>query len=357
MNRCRKILQLYSKGYNIGDIAETCNCNRKTVSTVINRAKEKQLDISRVRTLTDTQLEKTIYKYSARSEVYKMPDFNEVYREMQEGKTSLRKIYSNYKDDCTNSGVKFYSETQFKNNYKKFLQESGKIPNVTYKAGQFMYIFGIDVSVDNADSNLLYIYLPYSGYLYISEAGNNEICDWIQAHINAFNSLSGIAKIIYCDDIKNIADNNTMDQDYTDFFESCEVIVKYANRHKAIKKQFDATKEFIINMTCDTSEFRNGLNKENAKDFMEYFNNKPLYDNGKSRKDNFSKERSKLKKFTQLNYEIPSVSTVKTDQKGKVEIDDKKYTFSHYKNKTIEMRKTHHSIKFYYDGLEIKEGF
>ena len=113
MTNYREILRLDSIGLNRTEIAASCGCSRNTVVGALRRAAECGLSWPLPADMSDQQLARILYPSVAGKPVYRMPDYEYVYREMQRKGVTLNLLWLEYVEKCRLSGDVPYQSTQF----------------------------------------------------------------------------------------------------------------------------------------------------------------------------------------------------------------------------------------------------
>ena len=75
MTNYREILRLSALGLNKTEIAQSLQCSRTTVRTVLRIVQEERLDYSRLMGMSNKQLFETLYPATLRKPTYKIPNF------------------------------------------------------------------------------------------------------------------------------------------------------------------------------------------------------------------------------------------------------------------------------------------
>jgi len=90
MTQYREILRLYSHGISKSGIAVSCGCARKTVTKVLERAKELQLTWPLNQYMTDGELETLLFPKKASSSAHRYPDLEYIHKELAKNGVTLK---------------------------------------------------------------------------------------------------------------------------------------------------------------------------------------------------------------------------------------------------------------------------
>ncbi len=114
MTDYREILRLRSLGLNHSQIAESQSASRTTVIRILQQAQMSGLDWSAAEGLSDKGLANRLFPPEDGKQGYKMPDYEQVHREMARSGVTLQLLWFEYCDKCRSAGEIPYQMTQFK---------------------------------------------------------------------------------------------------------------------------------------------------------------------------------------------------------------------------------------------------
>ena len=113
MTNYREVLRLAEMGFNHTRIAESVGVTRQTVSTVLRRAEELGLHFEGTSELSDRELTQKLMPQGAAARlVFKMPDYEEVHKELQKPNVTLMLLWQEYVLKCRQNGELPYQETR-----------------------------------------------------------------------------------------------------------------------------------------------------------------------------------------------------------------------------------------------------
>lgn len=372
MTNYREILRLDSLGINKVNIAASCSCSRNTVSTVLQKAKENNLNYPLPNDLSDKQLSEILFPPSELKPSYKMPDYDYVHREMAKSGVTLTLLWLEYCDACRESGEIPYQSTQFNKYYNDYLKVTNATMHINHKPGEILQVdWAGDVAyVINTDTGELipaYVFvssLPYSGYSYVEAFFSMEQESWINAHLNAFKYYGGITRIIQCDNLKTGVDKHTrnevvLNKSYQEMAEHYgTAIIPCRVRKPKDKAHAEGTVGIIS--TYILAAIRNqqflSLNElnESIKERLEFFNNKPFQKKEGSRFTAFSEERLFLLPLPQRQFELSKWKIATVGPNYHISIDNQNYSvpYEYIKHK-VDVRLTKNVIEVFFDGNRI----
>ena len=206
MTNYREILRMNSLGFNKTEIAQSLQCSRTTVRTVIRLAEEHNLQYPLPKEMSDKELYEMLFPNASGKIKYKMPDYEHVYKELQRDGVTLDLLWREYIDECRLAGELPYQSTQFNKYYNDFCAKKNATMHLNHKPGEIMQVdwagdtIGI---IDTATGELIKVYifvatLPYSGYSYVEGFFSMDQESWTTAHVNAYKYFGGVTKMIQC---------------------------------------------------------------------------------------------------------------------------------------------------------------
>jgi transposase len=199
MTNYREILRLNSLGILKQDIAKACVCSRNTVAHVIKKAEEKGVGWEAATVLNNHELAERLFPGSQNKPVHKIPDWNNIHREMAKSGVTLSLLWEEYCEQCRQSVDIPYRRSQFYKYYSDYVQKTKATMRIAHKPGEIMEVdwAGQTAFIRNTDTGepiKAYIFvavLPYSGYTYVEAFLSQNQHDWIQAHVNAYGISAG----------------------------------------------------------------------------------------------------------------------------------------------------------------------
>lgn len=174
-NYC-EILRLRSLGLNKSQIADACGCSRTTVIKVLDLAAANGISYPLPESMSDKQLNETLFPSAASKTVYKMPDYEYVGHEMQKSGVTLNLLWLEYCEQCRNSGELPYQLTQFKKYYRDYIVKSSATMHIDHKIGEIMQVdwSGLISTARSKSICLKIIRSTYSGTENISSDGSRR---------------------------------------------------------------------------------------------------------------------------------------------------------------------------------------
>ena len=210
MTNYREILRLRSLGLNNSQIAQSSGISRPTVIAAVQRATVLGLDWRAAENLSDKELAEKLFPDGGVRAGYKMPDYEQVHRELARPGVTQELLWMEYSEKCRLAGEIPYQLTQFKTHYRAYVAKTKATMHIQRKPGELMEVDWAGQTAHLADPDtgevldayLFVAALPYSGYAYAVAFMTQKQEAWIMAHINAFNYYGGVARILVPDNLK-----------------------------------------------------------------------------------------------------------------------------------------------------------
>jgi len=137
MTNYREVLRLSEKGFSQKQIAEAVGVTRQTVSTVVRRAAELGLRFDNAAELSDRELTQKLMPQSAAARlIFKMPEYEEVHKELQKQGVTLMLLWQEYVIKCRQCGELPYQETQFRKYYHDWAKQTKATMHINRKPGE-----------------------------------------------------------------------------------------------------------------------------------------------------------------------------------------------------------------------------
>lgn len=205
------ILELTDKGMSGRAIEAAYHVSHHSITAVLRRAKE--LGFSYIDSLkySDTELYRKFFpdKYFS-EELYTLPDYEYVHKELSRTGVNLRLLWNEYKSNCINHAQTFVGYAKFCDDYRKYINANSLTNHLIHKPG---IITEVDWSgptmqlTDKYTGELIPVYLfvatlPYSQYSFVEPCLNMKEDTWLTCHVKMFEFFGGVTNRIVCDNLK-----------------------------------------------------------------------------------------------------------------------------------------------------------
>ena len=96
MTNHKEILRLKSLGLSNAEVASACGCGRNTVTRTLQRAKNALLSWDEAKQLPSNVVTERLFPESQNRPVYRMPDYEQIHKEMQKSGVTLSLLWVEY---------------------------------------------------------------------------------------------------------------------------------------------------------------------------------------------------------------------------------------------------------------------
>jgi len=140
MTKYREILRLHSQGISNRDIAVSFKCSRNTVRSVLDRAKELDIQWPLPDSMSDRVLEEALFGKRPINRKCKIPDFEYIHQELAKSGVTLSLLWNEYCENCRMEGSRPLMYTQFCYHYQGFAVQNKATLHIEHKPGERMEV-------------------------------------------------------------------------------------------------------------------------------------------------------------------------------------------------------------------------
>ena len=372
MTNYREILRMNSLGFNKTEIAQSVQCSRTTVRTVIRLAEEHNLQYPLPNSMSDKELYEALFPTASGKLKYKMPDYEHVYKELQRDGVTLDLLWREYVDECRQSGELPYQSTQFNKYYNDFCAKKNATMHLNHKPGEIMQVdwagdtTGI-IDTDTGELIKVYIFvatLPYSGYSYVEGFFSMDQESWTTAHVNAYKYFGGVTKMIQCDNLKTGVlkhgkDEVELNRSYQELAEHYNTAVVPARVRSPRDKAFvEGTVGVISTFILAALRNRQFLSlselNEAIWDKLYEFNHKPFQKKDGSRALVFAEEKPFLMQLPAEPFELSQWKVATVGPNYHIAVDKMNYSVPYeYIKQKVDVRLTRNMVEVFFSGNRI----
>ena len=371
MTDYREILRLYSLGFSKQSIADSCNCARNTVRSVLETAQAHGITWQGSKTPSNEVLRKQLFPgFSAVQ--YRMPDYEQIHKEMQKSGVTLSLLWVEYCEQCRAAGELPYQSTQFNKYYADYVHKTKATMHLNHKPGETMQVdwagdtMGI-VDTDTGELIPAYLFvavLPYSGYAYAEAFLDEKQEAWINAHVNAYRYFGGMTRILVPDNlktgvIKNTKDETVLNRSYREMAEHYGTAVIPARPRTPKDKAFVEGSVGVVS-TWIIAALRNrqffSLAELNAAvlEKLYEFNHKPFQKKAGSRAVAFEEEKPFLLPLPAVPFELAMWKVATVQYNYHISVDKQNYSVPYeYIKQKVDVRLTSHTVEVFFEGNRI----
>jgi len=373
MTNYREILRLNSQRISGRSIALSLSCSRNTVANVLRAVTERGIQWPLDETITDQDLEKMLFPKARAESDRRKPDFDHIHKELARSGVTLSLLWNEYSELCRQNQVIPYQYSQFCKHYTEYAHTKKATMRIHHKpaeklevdwAGQSAYLTN-NLTGAPIKAPIFVAVLPYSGYAYVEALPNMNMRSWIQAHVNCFQYIGGVPRILVPDNLKTgvervSREESVINRTYNEMASYYNSVVIPARVRRPKDK---ASAEGTVGMisTWILASLRNrrffSLAELNTAilDKLTEFNHKPFQIKEGSRASVFSlEEQDILLPLPTEPYEMARWISVTVAYNYHVMVDKRYYSVPfEYIHHKVDVRITDRVIEIFYNSIRI----
>ena len=225
MTKYREILRLHSLHLSQQSIADSCSVSKKTVNSVLKKARELNISWPLGKNLTDEVLTGILFPEKGKhieASNKRMPDYAYIRKELLRNGVSKKLLWTEYMENCRLNGDEPLMYSQFCYHIQQDEQKHRATMHINRKPGEQVEVdwAGDPAHIIDPDTGEIinaYVFvgvMTYSQYVYAEAFINEKQPAWIRAHVHMYQFFGGVAKILVPDNCKTavIHNNNWNDQ-------------------------------------------------------------------------------------------------------------------------------------------------
>ena len=213
MRKIKEILRLkYICSLSDQEIAESCQIGRVTVGNYLKRMAAAGLDWANAASLSESELQVRLFpkSYPPPEARRPAPDCQYIYDELRSHKKlnlTLTQLWLEYKEAHPTDG---YEYTQFCEYYHRWREKRDYCMRQEHRAGEKVFVDycdGLSI-VDIATGELIPTELfvgvwGASNYTYADASPTQELPNWINSHVRAFQYFASAPRVLVPDNLKS----------------------------------------------------------------------------------------------------------------------------------------------------------
>lgn len=367
------IIKRYALNLSFKELAEEFGASKSGVNDFI-RAFEKcdKLSYPLPEGITNYAISELVYGHvpgsNSRSSEYEQPDFEWVFRQMNERKNmTLTYLWNRYQKDCRAKETKPYQYRQFCELYNKWCEENYETLHIPAVIGQKMEVdFAgktfklIDKISGEITSIVVFVaVLPYSQYIYAEGMISTREPQWIDVNNHALKYFGGVPAIVVCDNCKQAVLTNRdwidpdLNKDYAEWAEHNHTVILPA---KVRKPKYKSSVENAVgilekgffhdledNCYFSLEQFNRDLWKK-----LDELNREDFKKKDYSRYDKWNEEQHELMPLPSLQYQYMERKTAKVSGDFHVRFDNAYYSVDKaFLHKSVMIAATADTVNIY----------
>ncbi len=247
MRTIKEILRLHHQHeFGVRAIGRACKVSPTTVSDYLAQARSAGLDYEGIKDLGEDAIERLFFPArEALAPRRAPPDFAVIHKELQRKGVTLQLLWEEYR----RSNPEGYGRTQFFELYRNHSKTLQPVMRFTHKAGDKLFVdFSGDRPhyVNQQTGELIYAelfvaVLGASSHTFAVAVADQQISNWIKAHVLAFEYFGGVPACLVPDNLKSAVTlsckyDPAMNPSYAEMAAHYQVAVMPARPYKARDK-------------------------------------------------------------------------------------------------------------------------
>lgn len=373
MTKYKDILRLSSQGISQREIAISLLHSRNTVAKVLQAAERKNVKWPIPETISDIELGKKLFPVENIEQERRTPDFENIHKELGKSGVTLLLLWYEYCETCRLNQTLPFQYAHFCRLYKNYAHQTKATMRIQHKpaeklevdwAGQPAYLIN-NLNGSPIKVSVFVAVLPYSGYTYVEACPNMKMPNWIQAHINCYEYMGGVTRILVPDNLKTgvtrvSQSESIINKTYNEMANYYgNVVIPARVRHPKDKASAEGAvgkiSTWIIAALRNRQFFSlHELNKA-IKEKLNEFNTKPFQVKDGSRESIFlQEEKNLLLPLPDEAYEIATWSTATVAYNYHIQVDKRYYSVPYeYIHQKVDVRISNKMIDIYSQGERI----
>lgn len=207
MTKYREIIRLMGLGFSERNIAHSAGVSRNTVSKVVKRARELNIQWPLDFGMTDNTLEEILFPKEKTVTNKRMPDFDYIRKELMRNGVNKKLLWYEYMEECRQSGEEGLQYSQFCWYIQQNEQKRRATMHIPRKPGEQIEVdwagdpaYIIDPDTGELTEAWLFVgVLTYSQYAFVEAFINERTANWINAHVDMFSFFGGVTPMLVSD--------------------------------------------------------------------------------------------------------------------------------------------------------------
>jgi len=210
MQRIKDILRLkFQAGLSQRQISKSLGVSLGAVSEHLKKAQSAGLQWPLPETMSDADLEQIFFSQRVKTKAqFAQPDHQRIHRDLKIKGVTLQLLWEEY---SAMHGEQAYRYTQFCHYYRQWRQRLNRSMRQVHRAGEkcFVDYCGPTVSIVDASTSevrqaqIFVAVLGASNYTYAEATWTQNLFDWINSHVNAFDFFGGVPDITVPDNLRS----------------------------------------------------------------------------------------------------------------------------------------------------------
>ena len=372
MRKIRDVLRLTQVlGLSQRQVARSVRLGQSTVWDYLTRWKVSGLTWDEVEALDDAALERRLFPSERASPESQraLPDWCEVHQELKAKGVTLSLLWQEYRELSPDG----YGYSRFCDLYREWKKRLDVTLRQDYRGGEKLFVDYAGQTVDVIDretgevreAQVFVAVLGASNYSYAEATWSQDLRDWIEAHVHAFEAIGGVVELVIPDNLKSgVTKPDWYEPDvnptYAEMAEHYGVAVLPARvKHPRDKAKVESgvlqVERWILARLRKQTFFSLGEVNRAIRELMDEFHDRPLKVLKISRRTLYEAvDRPALSPLPARRYEFAEWKAVRVGPDYHVELDGHYYSVPYQLvRKQLELRSTRTTVEIFDRGKRV----
>lgn len=210
MSQDKEIVRRLSLGESQRRIAAELHVSRNTIRRICSVLEQQHMELEPLLGKSEAEVHQLFFPPEADAPAALLTDCQRIHKELLRKGVTLKLLWEEYADRCTDGNLPHLSYSQFCRQYHAFVEERNLTMHIRHKPADRIMVdwAGGVLRIGNPDAGqrskayLFVAVLPFSMYGYAEAMPDMKLASWIRAHIHAFRFFGGVARLLICDNLK-----------------------------------------------------------------------------------------------------------------------------------------------------------
>ena len=374
MNKTRELMRLkFSAGLSNRQIARSCGIARSTVGDYLGRAARAGIGWPLPEGISDAALEQRLFpnaQVRPPNAQRAQPHWAEIHQEMRRKGVTLMLLWQEYQERHPQAG---YQYSQFAHLYRQWRGTLDVVMRQSHTAGEKLFVDyagqGVEVidrhSGEIREAEIFVAALGASSYTYAEATWSQNVQDWVEAHIHAFEFIQGCPTVLVPDNLKSAVTrphryDPDLNRSYLAMARHYGVAVVPARVAKPKDKSVaensvQRVEQWILARLRHHQFFSLGELNAQIRRLLTELNDKPFQKLPGSRRSHYeSLDRPALQPLPARRYEFAEWLTVRVAPNIHVRVNESYYSVPHtLAKKEVEVCLTARTVELIYRGQRV----
>ena len=374
MRKIRELLRLHHLGLLQHEIARSCSISQTSVNRYLQRASAAGLSWPLPEDCDDRRLDELLLRSGpdggTRRERRAPVDFAELHRQLQSNRyVTLQLLWEEYQQTQPQG----YRYSHFCELYRQWRRKQDVVLRQEHRAGEKMFVDWAGATIpiyshENGEvqaASLFVATLGASSYTFARATLSQELANWIECHVRAFEFFQGTTKLVVPDNPRTAVtracryepDLNRTYLEMAQFYGIAIMPARpYKPRDKAkVEAAVLLTERWLLAVLRHEKFFSLAELNQALLPLLERLNQRPFRKRGGSRASLYAAlDRPALQPLPTERYVMAEWKTVRANIDYHVEVDFHYYSVPHQlRGEQLDSRSTHTTVEVFHHGKRV----